>query len=398
MTSRARVGAPGDRQAGQQRQADRRRRRQVADVPDEGDRPPLLARGGQRREHVGDRGEQDDRAEHPQQRLAPAPQGVDPGADDRRQDQRPEEAERVVEPGEEPVRPDVDVGPVVEDREARAQLEGALRGRQPERPELACRGSGCRPRPGCARTSSRRRANAGSPNQSAVRSRRPPPGDHDQPDQQRDHRGQEGELRPRRQAGGEARHRERRERDATPRVAVADRGPGVDEHRDAAEDAGDADDVVERLAGLELDQVLGAEGDRAADQALRPDPVGPADAVGGQQPERQPAEVDQRREDVAVEGEQRDRVHDLGVRRVERGEEDRVEVVDRAEVRRRRRTAPRAACGTRACRRGPCPRRACRASAPSRRPRPRRRLRPRSRRRSATRAAPEAPAADPRPA
>ena len=60
----------GERQAGQDRQPDRRRRGEVADVPDEGDRLPLLAGGGQRREHVGDRGEQDDGAEHPQERLA----------------------------------------------------------------------------------------------------------------------------------------------------------------------------------------------------------------------------------------------------------------------------------------------------------------------------------------
>ena len=70
----------------------------------------------------------------------------------------------------------------------------------------------------------------------------------------------------------------------------------------------------------------------AADQALRAEPVRPPDRVRGGEPEREPAEVDQRREDVAVEGEQRHRVHDLGVRRVVRGEEDRVEVVDRPEV------------------------------------------------------------------
>ena len=148
---------------------------------------------------------------------------------------------------------------------------------------------------------------------------------------------------------------------------------GVDQHRDRAEDQRHADDVVERLAGLELDQVLGAERDRAADQALRADAVGPADRVGGGQAEREPAEVEQRREDVAVEGEQRDRVHDLGVRRVERGEEDRVEVVDRAEVRpvgepgRERHVVPERVGAVHA------PGERCRASAPSRRRRPPRR-------------------------
>ena len=132
---------------------------------------------------------------------------------------------------------------------------------------------------------------------------------------------------------------------------------GVDQDRDRGEDERDADDVVERLAGLELDQLLGAERDRAADQALRAEAVGASDAVGGEQAEGEEAEVEQRREDVAAEGEQPDRVQDLRVRRVVGGEEDRVEVVDRARGRRSARTGSRAACGTRACRRGPCPRR-----------------------------------------
>ena len=83
-------------------------------------------------------------------------------------------------------------------------------------------------------------------------------------------------------------------------------------------------------------------------------------------------EVEQRRDDVAVEGEDRDRVQDLGVRGVERGEEDRVEEEDVAEASPSARTSPRAACGTRGCRRGPCRRRGCRASAPSSRRRSRR--------------------------
>ena len=116
------------------------------------------------------------------------------------------------------------------------------------------------------------------------------------------------------------------------------RAHGVDQHRDRAEDQRHPDDVVQRLARLELDQVLRPERDRTADQAQGADAVRSADRVGGGEAEGEPAEVDQRREDVAVEGQQRHRVDDLGVRRVIRGEEDRVEVVDRAEVGAVRRT------------------------------------------------------------
>ena len=108
--------------------------------------------------------------------------------------------------------------------------------------------------------------------------------------------------------------------------------PLIDQNRHRAQHERDADDVVERLPRLELDQHLSPEGDRAADQALRAQAVGAADAVRGQQAEREEAEVEQRREDVAVVGEQRDRMQDLRVRRVVGGEEDRVEVVDDGEV------------------------------------------------------------------
>ena len=78
--------------------------RDVAHVPHEGDRRALLPGRGQRGEDVGDRGEQDDGAEHPHQRIAAAPQRVDAAADEGGQDQRPEDAERLVQAREEPVR------------------------------------------------------------------------------------------------------------------------------------------------------------------------------------------------------------------------------------------------------------------------------------------------------
>ena len=60
--------------------------------------------------------------------------------------------------------------------------------------------------------------------------------------------------------------------------------------------------------------------------------VGPPDAPGGEQGAAEPAEVEQRREAVAVEGEDPDAVQQLGVLRVEPGEElrrDEVEVEGR---------------------------------------------------------------------
>ena len=103
---------------------------------------------------------------------------------------------------------------------------------------------------------------------------RPLRGDRDEPDEQRDDRRQEAELRPRGEARGEARHGERRQ--PGPPV-VARRAAALTRIATAARMQGDADDVVEGLARLELDQVLGAERDRAADQALRAEAVGPAD-------------------------------------------------------------------------------------------------------------------------
>ena len=136
-----------------------------------------------------------------------APERVDRAADERREHQRPQEPERVVEAGEEPVRPDVEVGRVVEDRVARAAARtrapasGARAGRR------SCTGSGCRPRPGCGRTSSRRRGRRGWRTTRPVRTSRPAAGDHDQADEQGNNRGQERELGPGREPGGKPRNR-----------------------------------------------------------------------------------------------------------------------------------------------------------------------------------------------
>ena len=109
-------------------------------------------------------------------------------------------------------------------------------------------------------------------------------------------------------------------------------GVAVDQDRHRSEDEGDAGDVVERLAGLELDQALRAERHRGADQRLRAEPIRPADAPGSEQRHRQQAQVEHGRDAVAVEEQDPERVQDLGVGRVEGGEEDRVEELDLAQI------------------------------------------------------------------
>ena len=225
--SPARVRLPGalaragDRQAGKQRQADRRRRGDVADVPLEGDRLALLAGRGQRGEDVGDRGEQDDGAEHPDQRLGAAPERVDAGAEEGGDRQRPEEAERLVEAGEEPVRPDPGVGPVVEDREARAAARRPARAPAGRAARSSCTGSGCRPRSGCAGTSSRRRRRRGARTRRR-RGRGATPGDHGDADEQGKYGGEEGELGAGREARRDAGDGERRGRRARSRHSPGD--------------------------------------------------------------------------------------------------------------------------------------------------------------------------------
>ena len=132
-----------------------------------------------------------------------------------------------------------------------------------------------------------------------------------------------------------------------------------------------------------------------------PEAVGAADRVGRGEPERQPAEVDQRREDVAVEGE------DAGPRARPRSSPGRTRRRRSGRSSRSSRSAPRArtgsraACGTRGCRRDPCLRRGSPGSAPSSAaataaPRSRRARPPQAR--PAAPAAPSAPSGERRPA
>ena len=95
----------------------------------------------------------------------------------------------------------------------------------------------------------------------------------------------------------------------------------VDQEGGEGEQEGEAHDVVAPLAGLGLDHHPGVEDDRRRDQRRRADLVGAADAPGGEQRDREPDEVDQRREPVALEEDDRRRRGPARSWRVEPGGE-----------------------------------------------------------------------------
>ena len=234
----------------------------------------------------------------------------------------------------------------MDDGEIGPKLEVASRGRQRDGAERANVGDRVADRDQVARVPVAARGQHRDPPKGRGAQAHRPGGDGDDRDREGGDRRQEGELRSRGEPGRDPRNGQRRRSDRAPAVSV-DRGQPshhggrrprrlrrvpVHEQGRGGQDQGDAGDVVERLAGLELHQALRAERHRRADQRLRPEPVGPADAPGREQGHRQPAQVEHRRDAVAAREQDRDGVQHLGVRGVERGEEDRVEEVDVAEV------------------------------------------------------------------
>ena len=95
----------------------------------------------------------------------------------------------------------------------------------------------------------------------------------------------------------------------------------VDQQGGEGDQEGEAHDVVAALAGLGLDHHPRVEDQRRGDQRRRADLVGAADAPGGEQGDRQPAEVDQRREPVALHQDDPGGVDQLRALRVEPGGE-----------------------------------------------------------------------------
>ena len=126
---------------------------------------------------------------------------------------------------------------------------------------------------------------------------------------------------------------------------------GIDEDGGSGQQQRDRGDVIRHRARLAGDHGAGVEDDRDGDQGERSDAVGAADAPGGKQGEAEPAEVEQRREDVAAEEGHAGRVLDLGVLRVEPVQVERVAEVERPdrprlrEARRERAVVPEAVEG-----------------------------------------------------
>ena len=125
-------------------------------------------------------------------------------------DQRPEDAEGVVQAGREVVAPDAGVGRVVGDAEVRPAVLQPLGMGQRDRPEaLDLRATGCRRRSGCAGTRSRRPASAGTNHHPAAAQRLPGRRQHDHGDAQRRRHRQHRRLGPGGQPDGKPRRRQR---------------------------------------------------------------------------------------------------------------------------------------------------------------------------------------------
>ena len=164
----------------------------------------------------------------------------------------------------------------------------------------------------------------------------------DHADRDRRDRYQEGELHRRRQPRGDAGEHQRPlvEQRRVALGRVLDRRPGgwgaslmaVDHEGREGDQEGEAHDVVAALARLQVDQHPRGEDQGRGNQRRRADLVGATDAPRGEQGDRQPAEVDQRREPVVVHQQDPGRVDQFRALRVKPGNETQrvgVEQVDR---------------------------------------------------------------------
>ena len=203
-------------------------------------------------------------------------------------------------------------------------------------PRLRSRGSGCRRRPGCAGTSSRRPSKGR--HEPPAGSRPAPPGG------------------ARTTTATRQRRRHRQGRDlvpaARPTASPAAASGQPTRHRvvplcscmTAPTDLAMAAQASTRIAiaassrAAAARSFLAAPGSRttrvwhssriaAATTVRCPAPVGPADATGGEEGDRQPAEVEEERQRVALGEQDPDPVEELGVLRVEPVREDRLGVV-----------------------------------------------------------------------
>ncbi len=105
------------------------------------------------------------------------------------------------------------------------------------------------------------------------------------------------------------------------------RAAPLDEQGDRGHQQRDADDVVQRAARVVEDELRRGEQHRGTDHRERRDTERAADAPRGQQRERQPEQVHERREHVAAHEHDAERVQELRGRRIEHGQRVAVGVV-----------------------------------------------------------------------
>ena len=314
-TVRAR-GGRGRRGGREQGEAEDEGGRQVAQARLEAARHPLRARGRGRRDQPGEAaarparpatastGRHPLRARRSRRGTTEALEGKDQAGQGGEERAAARRSEAVVEAGQEPVRPDRAVGQVAEDA---VRLRGR---RAPGRGPAARSGRGCRTRAagcrcgrGCAGTSSRRPPGPRGPAPPAPSRRRPRGATAARPTTRTAAGSRKLSLVPAaRPAARPARTRAPVGRPpAAPRrlrrrPAVA-RGPGVEGDRNSSEQEEDPDDVVPRLPRL-VGERRNAQRDRPECQRPRRHPVRPPDAPARDQAAHEPAEVQQRREQV----------------------------------------------------------------------------------------------------
>ena len=318
--ARERLRSGGDDR--QQRQAEHQRRGQVAEARLEAARHAVRAGGGGRGDQPGGR---------PPGRRGPPPRSSGPAPRARGDQEAGERQARPAAARRSQARGGGRAGasPTRSSRRSGSRARCALRGRPAPAPAPAARSgrggepraAGCRCGRGCAGTSSRRRpVRRARPRRARATS---PRGARSRPGRHQNRAGSRKlslvpaarpaarpttSSAPRRESPA-AVHRDRRPRAQT-----------LSGNRNSSKQEEDPDDVVTGLPRL-IGERGHAQRDRAQRQRPGRDPVGPADAPAGKQAAHEPAEVQQRREQVPAERQHPDRVEDFGVGRVEPGQE-----------------------------------------------------------------------------
>ena len=233
-------------------------------------------------------------------------------------------AEGVVQAGGEVFVPDAGVGRVVGDAEIGTAALQALGMGQRDRPEAFELGQRVAGGDQVAQVPVAA-AGEGGGEPPAGRGPAPPGGrqeDHSHGQRRRHrHRGRlRADRHPDRQPGG--RQRPARRQRGAGQARVPPPRPGSDQDRDRREQQGRGHQVVLGGARLAHHERVALQHDRGGHHSERSAAPGPTDAPGSQEGDRQPAEVDEQRQRVAVGEQDPGRVQQFGVLRVEPVDED----------------------------------------------------------------------------